>query len=106
MLLTVWTLNLAISFEYIFDFQYVFTHHSSSVGFCRKQGIFKVFETMVIRISKSTKLIFIWLENIYSDFSCKIFRVHSFELFVLPNKALLRQANGIVCLMREHACQF
>lgn len=43
-------------------------------------------------------VMFMRSENMY--LLSEIFWFHSFECFVLPKKAFLRQANGIVCLMR------
>ena len=80
-----------------------------------KQGVKKIFETMVIMNFKiKGNVMFMKLENIYSDLSFEILRVHFFHFFffffwcvcvcALPNKAFLRQANDIV--LWEHACQF
>lgn len=53
-------------------------------------------------------VIFVRLENTYSDFLCEIFWVYSLDFFVcvLPNEVFLRQAHGIVCLMRAHLSNF
>ena len=64
-----------------------------------KQGVKKIFETMVIMNFKiKGNMMFMKLENIYSDFSFEILRVQFLGffflvcVFVLPNKAFLRQA--------------